>query len=230
MKNEIENKPKKSLAKKIFLKFVFLGIVFLIVFFSINSYIFLSSRNNIYNNIKEVPSAQTALVLGARVLSDGRLSDILKDRLDTAIELYQSGKVEKLLLSGDHGGKYYDEVNPMKDYVLSKGIPATDIFLDHAGFDTYDSIYRAKNIFTAESLIIVTQEFHLPRAIFIAEKLNINAYGVKADKQTYVAIKKFMLRERFAQVKAFLDIILKSEPEYLGEKIPITGDSQKSWD
>lgn len=201
-----------------------------ILIMGIHTYIDLKSEAYIYSELKDIPEAQVALVLGALVNSEGKLSDILKDRVDTAIELYDAKKVEKFLLSGDHGRYTYDEVNAMKDYLLEKGILKEDIFLDHAGFDTYDSIYRAKEIFEVESMIIVTQEFHLPRAIYIAESLDIKSYGIIADKHIYVKASYNERREVLAQMKAFYNVLFHSKPEFLGDVIPITGDYLLSWD
>lgn len=177
-----------------------------------------------------VPQKQAALVLGARVHEGGRLSDMFRDRVETAISLYEAGKVGKILVSGDHGRDNYDEVNAAKDYLLEKGVPAEDIFLDHAGFDTYDSVYRARDVFRAESVIIVTQAYHLPRALYIADKLGVDAAGVSADLNPYGGQEARDFRERFAVVKAWLDVVFRSEPRYLGDPIPVSGPSSASWD
>lgn len=175
-------------------------------------------------------TAYTAIVLGARVYRDETLSHVYQDRVQTALELYQDGRVEKLLISGDHGREEYDEVNAAKDYLLEHGVESQDIFLDHAGFDTYDTMYRAKAIFQVKDAIIVTQEFHLPRAVYIARKLGLDAYGINADKRVYLSALRNDIRESLARVKAFFNIILKSKPKYLGDLIPITGDGQATWD
>jgi SanA protein len=196
----------------------------------INSYVKAFGEKNIFEDTRKLPQAQTALILGARVLNGGKLSDMLKDRSERALSLYKAGKVKKILMSGDHGQKDYDEVNAVKDFLLSKGVKPQDLFLDHAGFDTYDSIYRAKEIFGVQSLIIVTQRFHLPRAVYIARSLGISANGFTADQQTYVTIKYNELREIPARIKSFLDVLFHANPKFLGDKIPITGDSAASWD
>ena len=158
------------------------------------------------------------------------MSGMFQDRVETAFDLYEEEKVEKILISGDHGRENYDEVNTAKDYLLDKGVKSEDIFLDHAGFDTYDSLYRAKKIFEVPSVIVVTQNFHLPRAIYIGKKLNLEIYGLSADRHSYVNIDYNKLREIFSKVKAFFDISFQAKPKFLGEKIPISGDSKKSWD
>lgn len=188
------------------------------------------SRTYIYNDIDDLPHKQTGIVLGAFVHQGGGLSEMYKDRVNTAIELYNKKKIEKILISGDHGNKSYDEVNSAKDYLLEAQIPARDIFLDHAGFDTYDSLYRARDIFRVDSLIIITQEFHLPRAVYIAGSLGHDVVGIKADRHTYPMIWYSEIRETFSKIKAFGDITFNSSPRYLGEEIPITGDSKRSWD
>ena len=180
--------------------------------------------------VAEAPQKQTALVLGAKVHEGGRLSDMFRDRVDTAIELYKAGKVEKILVSGDHGTSGYDEVNAAKGYILTKGVAGKDIFLDHAGFDTYDSVYRARDVFQAESMIIVTQAYHLPRALFIADKLGVDAVGVGADLHTYGGQESRDFREIFASDKAWLDAALHSKPKFLGDAIPLSGDGRASWD
>ena len=216
--------------KKI-LKFLGVGavIIFLAIFF-INFYILEKSVDYIYKNIENVPKSQVALILGAKVNADGSMSDVFMDRTLKALELYKAGKVDKLLVSGDHGLAEYDEVNAVKNFLLKRGVGKKDIFLDYAGFDTYDSIYRAREIFQVDSLVIVTQEFHLPRAVYIARALGIEASGYVADRQEYVKASLFALREALARVKAFGNVILGSEPKVLGEAIPIYGDGTASWD
>lgn len=175
--------------------------------------------------------AQAALVLGALVWSDGQMSGIFQDRVDTAIDLYHGGKVEKILVSGDHGRKDYDEVNAAKQYLLEHGIPPEDIFLDHAGFDTYDSLYRARDVFEAQSLILVTQKFHLPRALYLAHGLGVPSCGVAADLHAYPGgATKRSLREIPADVKAWLDVTFHAKPTFLGDAIPLSGDGRNTWD
>jgi SanA protein len=184
----------------------------------------------IYEDTESIPPAETVLILGSKVFSDGRLSHVLEDRVLTALELYEQGKVEKFLVSGDHGKKYYDEVNAVRKFLLSRGVKAGDIFLDHAGFDTYDSFYRARDIFKVNKMIVVTQEFHLPRALYIGKSLGLDVCGLKADKRVYRANAYNNLRELFSSSKAYLEVAFNVKPHHLGEDIPITGDSRKSWD
>jgi len=220
--------------KKIFKILVISGLIALFILISVNIYIIKTTENYIYTESKLVPSdlkVDAVLVLGAKVYpKTGRLSDILKDRVDTAVEIYRNGNAEKFLLSGDHGQVDYDEVNVMKDYLLNLGIPEEDIFLDHAGFDTYDSVVRAKEVFEVKSVIISTQKFHLYRAIYISRKKGMQTYGVVADKQKYVDEIRNNLRESLARTKSFFDILLNASPKFLGETIPITGAGQQSFD
>jgi SanA protein len=196
----------------------------------INLIIFAKSTSYIYKTIDNVPVKTVAIVLGAKVYSDGRMSDMLADRAQTAVVLYQQKKVNKILVSGDHSRQDYDEVNTVKRYLLAAGIPAEDIFLDHAGFDTYDSMYRAVHIFHVSSAIVVSQHFHLPRAVYLARALGIDAVGVNADKRSYRGIFYNYIREIPARVKALINVMCKVKPKYLGPTIPITGDSVLSWD
>jgi len=205
-------------------------IVAAIAVLAINFYVGQKSGSYIFQDMNNLPKAETALVLGAKVFQQGMMSGMFQDRVDTAIELYKENKVEKILVSGDHGSEDYDEVNTAKDYLLEKGVRSEDIFLDHAGFDTYDSLYRAKEIFEVSSATIITQNFHLPRAVYIGKELDMEMYGFSADKHSYAGIKYNESREIFGKVKAFLDVSLRAKPKFLGEKIPITGDSKKSWD
>ena len=169
-------------------------------------------------------NADCILVLGAGVIADGRPSPMLEDRLLQGIALYKMGASNKLLMSGDNTRKGYDEVNTMKQYALDKGIASEDIFMDHAGISTYDSIYRAKEIFQADNVIIVTQQYHLYRALYISESLGINAYGVSADPRVYVGQELRDLREIMARAKDFVKCIFKPPSSFLGDVIPVSGD------
>lgn len=183
-----------------------------------------------FSDSGKVPESYTVLVLGAHVNEFGVPSDYLKDRLDAAYELYTAHKAKRFLLSGDHGRKGYDEVNNMKLYLLAKGVDTADLFLDHAGFDTYNSIVRAKEIFKVNDVIIVSQDFHLSRALYIARNKGLNAFGFAADKQKYKGIGRVKIREKLAMLKAIVEVIFNRSPKFLGESIPITGDSRLSYD
>jgi SanA protein len=196
----------------------------------INAVIDVSAEGRIHTDAGAVPQCRTALVLGASVKGHGRLSHILEDRMVRALELYRAGRVSKLLLSGDHGTRQYDEVNTMRLWLLRRRVPPADIFLDHAGFSTYNSVVRARRVFLADNLVIVTQRYHLPRALYIAEKTGLRACGLAADRRRYVYIRYYRFREFFANLRAFLDVAMERQPRYLGPAIPITGDGRKSWD
>lgn len=175
-------------------------------------------------------SADAAIILGARIFDNGTPSQVLADRLDTGIELYKSGKVKKLLMTGDHGQVTYDEVNGMRRYAISRGVPEKDIFMDHAGFSTYDSMYRARDIFLVKKAIIITQEFHLPRALYIARNLGLDVDGVLADKRDYAGEGYLYFRELFARTKAVAQLAVSMKPKYLGPAIPISGDGRATND
>ena len=207
----------------IFLCLCILGITTLAV---INSIVKLSTGKQIISSEEaaKLEDVDCILVLGCFVKDDGRPSDMLHDRLTRGVELYDLGAAPKLLMSGDHGREEYDEVAAMKQFAIDAGIPSEDVFMDHAGFSTYESIYRAKEIFQADKILIVTQEYHLYRALYIADQLGVEAYGVSSDYHTYVG--QFMrdFREILARVKDCATCIFKPEPTYLGEAIPIFGD------
>ena len=178
-----------------------------------------------YTSFEDVPVTEVAIVLGASVI-DGKPSPILAARADMAIQLFEDGKVSKILVSGDNGELTHDEVTPVREYLLAAGIPDSDIFLDHAGFDTYSSMYRAIKVFDATSATIVTQDFHLPRALYIARHLGLTAYGVVADGQ---GTPFDYIREVPASDKALWDLLTGRLPEYLGMQYPLTGSGTSTW-
>jgi SanA protein len=181
--------------------------------------------------IEDLAPAQGVLLLGARVYPDGRVSHIVEDRIITAVAVYRAGKADKILVSGDHGTRFYDEVNTIKKKLLLAGIPEEDIFLDHAGFNTYDSIYRARDVFRASSLVIVTQAFHLDRALYTANRLGVPAQGVTADRRGYRDAAWYALREFLANVAMFFKTtISQPKPKYLGEEIPLSGSGLATQD
>ena len=155
---------------------------------------------------------------------------MLSDRLTVGVQLYDSGAAPKLLMSGDHGQTDYDEVNAMKQFAIDRNIPSEDIFMDHAGFSTYESMYRAAEIFKAKKVIIVTQEYHLYRAVYIAEQLGLEAYGVSSDLQGYLNQSMYDFREVLARDKDFVQTIFMPEPTYLGEAVPIYGSGDDTND
>lgn len=163
------------------------------------------------------------LVLGCGVRDNGDPSLMLQDRLDMGLRLYELGAAPKLLMSGDHSRKNYDEVNAMKDYAMEAGVPSEDIFMDHAGFSTYESMYRAGAIFCAERVVIVSQQYHLYRAVYDARALGLEAVGVAAEDIAYLGQLGRDVREVLARNKDALWCLLQPEPTFLGETIPVWG-------
>ena len=161
--------------------------------------------------------------MGAGIWGDDP-SPMLQDRLDEAIALYKENISSKIIMSGDHGRESYDEVNIMKNYAIEKGVPSENIFMDHAGFSSYESMYRAKEIFEAKKVIIVTQKYHLFRTLYIGEKLGLEAYGVNSDPRSYVGAIYRECREVLARNKDFFQCVFKPKPTYLGETIPVSGN------
>ena len=200
-------------------------IVIVVIVLGINLYVRVSTKNQIikeneYSNLSDV---DCIIILGAGIWGD-KPSPMLEDRLQEGIKLYQNGISDKIIMSGDHGKKEYDEVNIMKNYAIEKGIPSENIFMDHAGFSTYESIYRAKDIFQAKKVVIVTQKYHLYRALYIANRLGLETYGVGSDPRQYVGATYREIREILARDKDFIKCIFKPEPTYLGDTIPVSGN------
>lgn len=197
-----------------------------VIALSINGYVILSSQRNILTleEAAGLSDVDCILVLGCQVKPDGVPSHMLEDRLRKGVELFQAGAAPKLLMSGDHGQKYYNEVGAMKRYAVDAGVADSDVFMDHAGFSTYESMYRAKEVFGAKRIIIVTQKYHLYRAIYIANALGLEAYGVSCDYRSYSGQFYRDVREILARNKDFLTAIFKPMPTYLGETIPVGGD------
>jgi len=218
---------KKKIKKhKIFIVFISLVVIGLGSILSLDLYVRKTVTEKILTpeEADELESVDCIIVLGCYVKENGLPSDMLSDRLTRGLELYQLRAAPKIIMSGDHGRLEYDEVNVMKQYAIDSGIPSSDIFMDHAGFSTYDTIYRANAIFGVEKAIIVTQKYHLYRALYIADKLGLEAYGVGSDYYTYVGQQMREFREILARNKDFVKTIFKPEPTYLGKFIPISGD------
>ena len=194
--------------------------------FGINAYVKHSVKDNVITpqQAADMEGVDCIVVLGCQVKADGTPSHMLEDRLRRGVELYELGAAPKLLMSGDHGQQEYDEVVTMKQFAMDAGVPSEDVFKDHAGFSTYESVYRAKEIFAADKIIIVTQQYHLYRALYIAEQLGVEAYGVSCDYRTYYGQTMRDIREILARVKDFGLTVLKPEPTYLGDVIPVSGD------
>ena len=223
---------KKAILKKAVKILLVLGLAGCLFLFLINLYMIRKEKPNIISSddAAALGDVDCIMVLGCSVRPDGTPSGMLRDRLDKGIELYEDGVSDRLLMSGDHGRKNYDEVNRMKQYAIDEGIPSGDIFMDHAGFSTYESMYRARDVFQAEKVIIVTQRYHLYRALYAAKQLGLDAYGVASDQRTYAGQKRRDVRELLARGKDFMTGIFKPEPTYLGEAIPVNGDGNATND
>ena len=205
---------------KILLLLFLLGISMIMY---INFYIVSSTKNQFIKDKKTDEKVDAILVLGAGIWGDSP-SPMLEDRLLEGIRLYKEGYADKLIMSGDHGRIDYDEVNIMKSYAIKEGVPSEDIFMDHAGFSTYESIYRAKEIFEVKSMIIVTQKYHLYRALHIANSFKIKCLGSNSDPRKYAGQLYRDIREILARNKDFFTSIIKPKPTYLGETIPVSGN------
>lgn len=195
--------------------FLLLGIA---SFLGLNAIIKHETTSMIHSEIDSVPSSKTVIVLGASVYSDGKLSPILKDRVDSALELFRNNKVQQFLLSGDHKTDDYNEVDAMSQYLLARGVPENKILLDHSGFDTYDSMYRSKAVFNIKEAVVVTQKFHLPRTLFIAKNLNLNYTGYTAKPSSYEVNHQLLSREKLANFKALWEVVIEKEPESFQRK------------
>ncbi len=195
----------------------------------LNVYMFEYS-NRYFLTVEEAAEMEfdCVLVLGAGVWGDSP-SHMLEERLNKGIEVYKTGCTDRLLMSGDHGRQDYDEVNVMKNFAVDSGAVSNHVFMDHAGFSTYESMYRARDVFQVKSVVIVTQKYHLYRAVYNARKLGLDAYGVCADGQyNYdVFVRSYNnSREALARCKDFIWCIFKPEPTYLGEAIPISASGE----
>lgn len=219
-------KKKCKLFWKLFIVLVLIGVLGVAAVAGINGIVIGTASKRILSpqEAAKLEDVDCILVLGCLVNDGGVPSDMLHDRLRQSVELYKMGAAPKLLMSGDHGREYYDEVDAMKIYAVGQGIASEHVFMDHAGFSTYESMYRAKEIFGVKKVIIVTQEYHLYRAVYIARSLGLDAYGVTSDYNRYLDQFRRDVREVLARVKDFGTSIFKPEPTYLGETIPIWGD------
>ena len=216
----------KKILKTAFIVFLCLAVVGTATLFIINGHVKASTKDRILTVQKaaELEDVDYIIILGCQVKDDGSLSHMLRDRLMRGLEVYEAGATPKLLMSGDHGREEYDEVGAMKNYAIENGVPSQNVFMDHAGFSTYETVYRAKEIFQADKVIIVTQEYHLYRALYIAEQFGVEAYGVSADLNRYAGQSMRDFREVLARCKDWAMCIFKPEPTYLGEAIPVSGN------
>ena len=223
-------KKSKKLIKKSFLASICLALVCSVGVFGVNWYVKSATKNQIITS--EAAATHTdfdcILVLGCGVKEDGSPTLMLKERMDCGISLYQNKIAPKLLLSGDNGQVDYNEVETMLQLATKAGVSSQDVFLDHAGFSTYESMFRAKEIFQAKKVLIVTQEYHLYRALYIANQLDLEAYGTACDTTTYYGQTLRDIREILARNKDAVKCIFKPEPTFLGEAIPVSGDGEST--
>lgn len=210
--------------KLTFIIFIIIGIITVSGVFMVNWFVKLSTKDKIIENYTNIKDADAILILGCQVKPDGSLSLMLKDRLDKGIELYKSGVAPKVIVSGDHGRDDYDEVNAMKKYMIQNEVPSEDIFMDHAGFNTYDSMYRAKNIFNVNRCVVVTQKYHLYRSIYIGNALGMETCGVPAQNIKYVGQLGRDIREVLARDKDIVKCIFKPQATYMGDTIPVSSN------
>ena len=221
----------KKAVKIIIVILVLLFVVAATAAFSVDSFVKAKAKERIITaeEATQISDADCIIVLGCRVWSDNTPSAMLSDRLKRGVELYKAGAAPKLLMSGDHGREDYDEVNVMRKYAEEEGVDSKDIFTDHAGFSTYETMYRSKEVFKAKKVIIVTQSYHLYRAVYDAEKLGLEAVGVVSYERDYDSKQPYRdIREIAARCKDFIYCIFKPKPTYLGEVIPINGDGEMS--
>lgn len=223
---------KSKLLKKIIFIFLGIGLVGALLLLGINLWVTCSVSDRILTQEQaaQLQDVDCIIILGCQVRSDGTPSHMLEDRLKRGVALYEQGTAPKILVSGDHGTKGYDEVDTMKHYAVDAGVPSQDVFMDHAGFSTYETIYRAKEIFGAKKIVVVTQKYHLYRTMYIAEALDMEVYGVAADYRQYSGQFSRDIREVLARVKDFGMTIFWPEPTYLGEAIPISGNGELTHD
>lgn len=218
-------KKKKALKRSLII-LICLAVVGTAVMLIINGVVKSAGKDRIISveDATKLEDIDCVIVLGCQVKDDGSLSGMLKDRMWRALELYEAEVAPKLLMSGDHGREDYDEVGAMKNYAVENGVPSENVFMDHAGFSTYETMYRANEIFESDKVVIVTQEYHLYRALYIAEQLGIEAYGVSSDFHNYAGQTMRECREILARCKDWAMCIFKPEPKYLGEAIPVSGN------
>ena len=212
--------------KKFFIVVLCVVLTLALAVFGVDAYVKSTASKNIITpeQAEKLQNVDCIIVLGCQVHPDGNPSIMLNDRIQRGVELYKLGVSQKIIMSGDHGQAEYDEVNAMKQTAIDLGVDSSDVFMDHAGFSTYETVYRAKEIFGAKRVVIVTQQYHLYRAVYIAKQLGLEAYGVNSDFHEFRGQIFNDVREILARNKDFIKCIYKPEPTYLGETIAINGD------
>ena len=223
---------KKTAIKRILLVLLCLCLLAALAGLGVSAWVRRSVRDRILTPEQAAADGEfdCILVLGCQVWADGSPSKMLRDRIDRGLELYQAGAAPKILMSGDHGTIGYDEVNAMKRIATDAGVASEDVFMDHAGFSTYESIYRARDVFQCKRILIVSQEYHLYRALYCAKSLGLDACAVAAEDIRYRGQLYRDLREIAARDKDFLKCIFQPDPTFLGEAIPISGSGDETND
>lgn len=205
--------------------FLVIVVIAIVAVFAINAYV-----KNVGGQYLRTPEeaanlgdVDCVLVLGCGVRPDGTPSPMLRDRLQEGIDLFTSGVAPKLLMSGDHSQDNYNEVGTMKDWAIQAGVPSADVFMDHAGLSTYESMRRARDVFGAQRVVVVSQGYHLYRSLYVARALGLDAYGVCADGENYAGQLGRDVREVFARVKDFFTAVVQPNPTFLGDSIRLQG-------
>jgi SanA protein len=217
----------KKFIQKHFKKLFYLSLIGLVLVFGINFYVKSKTNFLIFYSENKIPKNKVGIIFGAGINGD-KPSKYLKDRLDAGIKLFKAKKINKILLSGDNGSDAHDELTVMKIYCFKNGIDTTKIYIDYAGFDTYSTMFRAKNIFKIDKAILITQEYHLNRAIYIGNNLGIESIGFSANQGEYRNYNYVRFREYFSICKSVIDVIRNREPHFLGTEININGVSNYS--
>lgn len=208
--------------KRILKAIFYIGIVLLITVFVCNKIVVNNADDRLYTSINEIPKNKVGLLLGTvKYLADGRINLYYQFRLDAAVKLFKSQKIDFIIVSGDNGSKNYDEPTAFKEDLIRLGVPENKIFLDYAGFRTLDSVVRVKEVFGQDSVTIISQQFHNERALFLADNYDINAIGFNARGISGKYALKVTIREYLARVKLFIDVIFNVQPKFLGEPVKI---------
>ncbi|MCC8026314.1 MAG: YdcF family protein [Clostridium sp.] len=216
----------EGILKKIVKLCIILALAGGLLLFGVNLYVIEKEKDFIFTaqEAEQLEGVDCIMVLGCGVRQDGTPSAMLQDRLQQGIDLYGRGVSDRLLMSGDHGKVNYDEVNLMKQFAMDSNVPSQDIFMDHAGFSTYESMYRARDIFQVKRIVIVTQRYHMYRALYVAQAMGMEAYGVASDPRAYGGQYIRDARELLARPKDWIYTMVMPKPTYLGEAIPVSGD------
>ncbi len=216
---------KKLSMKRVLVILLVLALLAMVLLFGLNAWVLHKTKGRILSpeESTRLTGIDCILILGCGVRGDTP-SPMLADRLEQGIALYQAGVAPKLLMSGDHGTTDYNEVTVMKRYAMEAGIPSEDIFMDHAGFSTYESLYRARDVFCARRIVVVSQEYHLNRALYDGLGLHLEVWGVAAREMSYRGQLYREARELVARDKDVIWLLLQMPPQYLGEAIPVSGN------